>query len=195
MNGASAIQGGPAIDLAAGLERAMDDRALFLRVLGRFANDYRDLATRLQAALEAGDSVLAHRIVHTLKGAAGMIEAARLRQLALDTELALKDGAVAAPQLLAALDGELARVLAQVDSLLATPEVTLAAATPADTHDLARLRAMLDIGDSRAIDLATLLRPRLLASVGSEGMAIFDAAIRRFDFEGALALLEHGDRR
>jgi len=189
------MQGGPAIDLAAGLERVMDDRELFLRILGRFAGDYRDLAARLHAALEAGDTELSHRIVHTLKGAAGMIEAARLRQLALDTELALKDGGVAAPQLLAALDEELARVLAQVDSLLAAPEAAVAATAPADADDLARLRGMLDIGDGRAIDLATLLRPRLLASVGSEGMAIFDAAIRRFDFEGALALLEHGDRR
>lgn len=187
------MQDGPAIDLAAGLERVMDDRVLFLRVLGRFAGDYRDLAMRLHAALEAGDTVLAHRIVHTLKGAAGMIEAARLRQLALDTELALKDGAVAPPQLLAALDGELARVLAQVDDLLAAPAVAVAAPTAA--HDLARLRGMLDIGDSRAIDLAATLRPRLLAVMGSEGMAIFDAAIRRFDFEGALALLEQGDRR
>ena len=190
------MQGGLAIDLAAGLERVMDDRELFLRILGRFAGDYRDLAARLHAALEAGDTELSHRIVHTLKGAAGMIEAPRLRQLALDTELALKDGGVAAPQLLAALGDELARVLVQVDSLLATPETAVvAAAVPVDADDLARLRGMLDIGDGRAIDLATLLRPRLLASVGSEGMAIFDAAIRRFDFEGALALLEHGDRR
>ena len=189
------MQDEPAIDLAAGLERVMDDRALFLRVLGRFAGDYRDLAMRLHAALEAGDTVLAHRIVHTLKGAAGMIEAARLRQLALDTELALKDGAVAAPRLLAALDGELARVLAQVDSLLATPAVAVAAVAPTAACDLTRLRGMLDIGDSRAIDLAAALRPRLLAVMGSEGMVVFDAAIRRFDFEGALALLEQGDWR
>lgn len=191
------MQGSPAIDLAAGLERVMDDRELFLRVLGRFASDYRDLAARLHAALEAGDTVLAHRIVHTLKGAAGMIEAARLRQLALDAELALKDGAVMAPQLVAALDGELARVLAQVDGLLAAPAVAVAvtAVAPTAAHDLARLRGMLDIGDGRAIDLAAALRDRLLAAMGSEGMAIFDAAIRRFDFEGALALLEQGDRR
>lgn len=194
MSGAAATQGGPAIDLAAGLERVMDDRVLFLRILGRFAGDYRDLAARLHAALETDDTVLAQRIVHTLKGAAGMIEAARLRQLALDAELALKDGGLAPPQLLAALDDELARALAQVDRLLATSD-TVAPAASAGAHDLARLCAMLDTGDGRAIDLAAALRPQLLASIGSEGMAIFDAAIRRFDFEGALALLEHGDRR
>lgn len=187
------MRGGPAIDLAAGLERVMDDRELFLRVLGRFAGDYRDLAARLHAALAAGDAVLARRIAHTLKGAAGMIEAARLRELALEVELALKDGGPVAPTLPAALDDELARVLAEVDALLAAQEAAVAAAaatTPADPDELARLRGMLDIGDGRALDLATALRPRLLVAIGSERMAAFDAAIARFDFESALALLE-----
>ncbi len=185
------MRGGPAIDLAAGLERVMDDRKLFLRVLGRFAGDYRNLAARLHAALAAGDADLARLIAHTLKGAAGMIEAARLRQLALEVELALKDGGPVAPTLPAALDDELARVLAEVDALLAAQEETVvdAAAAPADPDELARLRDMLDIGDGRALDLAAALRPRLLAAIGSENMAVFDAAIKRFDFESALALL------
>lgn len=188
------VRNGPALDLAAGLERVMDDRALFLRVLGRFAGDYRDLAARLRAALAASDTVLAQRIAHTLKGAAGMIEATRLRQLALEVELALKAGGPATPPLVAALDDELTRVLAEVDTLLAassTPESIQAT----DPDDLARLRDMLDVGDGRALELAARLRPRLLASMESEQVAGFDAAIARFDFEGALALLEQADRR
>lgn len=192
MSGAAAAPGAPAIDFAAGLARVMDDRALFLRVLGRFAGDYRDLAARLHAALDAGDAVLAHRIAHTLKGAAGMIEANRLRRLALDVELALKAGSAAPLALIAALDEELARVLAEVDALLAAPETPaqVQANSPAARDDLARLRDMLDIGDGRAPDLAAQLRPRLLAGMGSEKVAAFDAALRRFDFENALALLE-----
>ena len=192
MSGSAAAPGAPAIDFAAGLERVMDDRALFLRVLGRFAGDYRDLAARLHAALDAGDAVLAHRIAHTLKGAAGMIEANRLRRLALDVELALKAGGAAPLALIAALDEELARVLAEVDALLAAPETAaqVQANSPAARDDLARLRDMLDIGDGRAPDLAAQLRPRLLAGMGSEKVAAFDAALRRFDFENALALLE-----
>ena len=192
MSGSAAAPGAPAIDFAAGLERVMDDRALFLRVLGRFAGDYRDLAARLHAALDAGDAVLAHRIAHTLKGAAGMIEANRLRRLALDVELALKAGGAAPLALIAALDEELARVLAEVDALLAAPETAaqVQANSPAARDDLARLRDMLDIGDGRAPDLAAQLRPRLLSGMGSEKVAAFDAALRRFDFENALALLE-----
>ncbi|MGF6180570.1 HPt (histidine-containing phosphotransfer) domain-containing protein [Massilia sp. UYP32] len=197
MSGAAAAPGAPAIDFAAGLERVMDDRALFLRVLGRFAGDYRDLAARLHAALDAGDAVLAHRIAHTLKGAAGMIEANRLRRLALDVELALKAGGAAPLALIAALDEELARALAEVDVLLAAPETPaqVQANSPAARDDLARLRDMLDIGDGRAPDLAAQLRPRLLAGMGSEKVAAFDAALRRFDFENALALLEQAGPR
>ena len=192
MSGAAVAPGAPAIDFAAGLARVMDDRALFLRVLGRFAGDYRDLAARLHAALDGGDAVLAHRIAHTLKGAAGMIEANRLRQLALDVELALKAGGAAPLALIATLDEELARVLAEVDALLAAPETPaqVQANSPAARDNLARLRDMLDIGDGRAPDLAAQLRPRLLAGMGSEKVAAFDAALRRFDFENALALLE-----
>lgn len=172
----------------------MDDRALFLRVLERFAGDYRDLAARLHAALDEGDTALAQRIAHTLKGAAGMIEAARLRQLALEVELALKAGSPPPPPLVTALDDELTRVLAEVDTLLAAPD-TPVAAQAAGPDDLARLRAMLDIGDGRALELAIQLRPRLLASLGVERVAAFDAAVWRFDFEAALALLEQADRR
>jgi HPt (histidine-containing phosphotransfer) domain-containing protein len=178
------------IDLAAGLERVMGDRPMFLRVLGRFAGDYRDLATRLHAALDAGDAVLAQRIAHTLKGAAGMIEAIHLRRLALDVELALKTGAATPGPLIDALDAELAQVLVEVDALLVTPDASALAAPPVDAHDLARLRDMLDIGDGRAPELLMLLQPGLLATLGSARMAALEAAVRRFDFEQALLLLE-----
>jgi len=177
----------------------MGDRDLFLRILGRFATDYRDLAARLHAALYAEDAVLAQRIAHTLKGAAGMIEAVRLRDLALEVELALKAGGAAPLVLIARLDAELAQVLAEVDTLLAAsatsdvvaiPVVKVAPADPDVAADLARLRAMLDIGDGRAPELVERLRAHLAARMGNDGMAAFEAALRRYDFERALALLD-----
>ena len=179
-----------AIDLAAGLERVMGDRPMFLRVLARFAADYRDLTTRLHAALDAGDAVLAQRIAHTLKGAAGMIEAIHLRRLALEVELALKADAVTPRPLIDALDAELAQVLVEVDALRVAPEAPALAGSPVDARDLARLRGMLDIGDGRAPELLALLQPRLLATLGSTRMAALETAVRRFDFEHALLLLE-----
>jgi len=187
------------IDLAAALDRVMGDRAMFLRLLARFAGDYRDLIARLQAAIAAGDAVLAQRIAHTLKGAAGMIEALPLRRLALDVELALKTHGAAPPALIDALDCELTRVLVEVDALLVVPDAPALSAAPSmvssplpvDARDLARLRAMLDIGDGRAPELVALLRPRLLVTLGADRMAALETAVRRFDFEHALLLLAH----
>ena len=187
-----------AIDLAAALDRVMGDRAMFLRLLARFAGDYCDLIARLHAAIAADDIVLAQRIAHTLKGAAGMMEALPLRRLALDAELALKTDGAASAALIDALDCELARVLVEVDALLVAPDAaplpvvsssTASPALPVDARDLARLRAMLDIGDGRAPELVALLRPRLLVTLGADRMAALEKSIERFDFEQALLLL------
>lgn len=193
MSGAPIEHADAGIDLAAGLERVMGDRDMFLRILGRFAADYRDLAARLHAALYAEDAVLAQRIAHTLKGAAGMIAADRLCALALEVELALKAGGAAPLVLIARLDAELARVLAHVEALLTAPHTPEVPVIPADLpaqHDLAQLRGMLDIGDGRASELVMQLRGQLQARLGSEAMPAFEAAVRRYDFERALALLD-----
>lgn len=195
MTGAPSGDTAAAIDLAAGLDRVMGDRAMFVRVLARFAGDYRNLIARLQAAIDAGDAVLAQRIAHTLKGAAGMIEALPLRRLALETELALKTDGAAPPALIDALDEALTRVLVEVDALLEAPDTAALPAVPStlpvDARDLARLRAMLDIGDGRAPELMALLRPRLLVTLGADRMAALETAVRRFDYEHALLLLAH----
>ena len=195
MTGAPSGDTAAAIDLAAGLDRVMGNRAMFLRVLARFAGDYRDLIARLQAAIDAGDAVLAQRIAHTLKGAAGMIEALPLRRLALEAELALKTDGAAPATLIDALDAELTRVLMALDALLVAPDAAALPAVPStlpvDARDLARLRAMLDVGDGRAPELVALLRPRLLVTLGADRMAALETAVRRFDFEHALLLLAH----
>jgi two-component system sensor histidine kinase/response regulator len=198
----------PAIDLAAALERVMGERALLQRVLARFASDYRDVGARLRAALamdgNTRDAALAQRIAHTLKGASAMIDAGPLRQRALALELALKGGNkddAGLTALVDALDAELVRVLRQVEAMLAAPEAAFAAAAtaavaePIPEQELARLRAMLDIGDGRAPDLVRQWRAGLEAMLGHARMRTFDAAIERFDFERALALLEQQEER
>lgn len=191
---------GAAIDYAAGLDRVMGDQAMYLRILGRFRSDYRDKATRLRAALEANDLPLAQRIAHTLKGAAAMIEARALRRLAVDAEQQLRSGATAIPELLDRLDAELARVMAQVETLLQAPaqmdgkaaaEVD-AEVTPLGAAELERLCGMLDTGDSAAQDFIEDRQAGLHALLGAPRMARLQAAVAAFDFERALQLLRPG---
>ncbi|WP_020654416.1 Hpt domain-containing protein [Massilia niastensis] len=180
---------GQAIDLDAGLERVMGDRAMYLRVLARFQADYRDSAQRLRAALLQDDPKLVQRIIHTLKGAAAMIEARRLRRLSHDIELALRAQAGADAAMVDALEAELARVLEALDAALAGA-VLPASAMPAVTGDLATLRAMLDLGNGDAPALFATQRPALLATLGTERLRALDSAIGEFDFERALAVMD-----
>jgi HPt (histidine-containing phosphotransfer) domain-containing protein len=87
----------PAINRADGIARLMGDAALFARVLARFRKEYRHMAARIRDALAAGDAELALRLAHTIKGAAGMIEAAPLRDEAQALEQLLRDGEAILP--------------------------------------------------------------------------------------------------
>lgn len=180
-----------ALDCAAGRDRMMGDEAMYLRVLARFRSDYADTALRLRAALAGGDATLAHRIAHTLKGAAAMVEARGLRALALEVEQLLRAGAPADALLLDRLDAELARVIAEVALLLAP-----AAGIPASGEaalaeaDLANLRSLLDLGDSGAQELMAEKRAGLRARLGATRMAQLESAVAAFDYERALSVLD-----
>jgi len=179
-----------ALDYGAGLERMMGDREMYARVLARFRGDYRDGAARVRAASGAGDLALAQRLAHTLKGAAAMIEARGLRRQAAEVEQALRAGLAPDAQGFESLEAELARVMAQLDTLLAAPVVRAAAPAPAlDDAALARLCELLDLGDSAAQDLIEEHGPGLRTLLGAPRMAQLQAAVACFDFEGALGML------
>jgi two-component system sensor histidine kinase/response regulator len=179
----------PAIDYANGAARLMGDAALFARVLVRFRKEYRHAAGAIRGALAAGDVQLAQRLVHTLKGAAGMIEAVPLRDQALALEQALRLGGDPAPQL-ARLERALERVLRELAAAESVPPA------PARVHDgecgnaLARLRILLEDGNGDAVDLVQEAAASLTKELGEDRYRNLAAAIEVFDFEGALALLE-----
>jgi HPt (histidine-containing phosphotransfer) domain-containing protein len=183
----------PALDTDAGLDRMMGDRAMYLRVLARFRSDYADNVARLRGALAAGDTALAHRIAHTLKGAAAMIEARGLRTLALDVEQQLRAGAPADPEMLAQLEAELARVIAQVDMLATAPAAANAMPGEAGAAllegDMAQLCGLLDLGDSTAQDVIAEKRAGLQNHLGAMRMAELESAMAAFDYERALCVL------
>lgn len=179
-----------ALDTAAGLERMMGDRAMYLRILTRFRSDYAGHATRLRTALATGDMALANRIAHTVKGAAAMIEAHGLRALALDVEEQLRTNALPEAQLVDRLEVELARAIAQVNAMLAPLQGSAPAGeTPLADGDLARLGRMLDLGDGGAQDFLREKRAGLRTRLGAACMAELEAAVAAFDFERALRVL------
>lgn len=182
----------PAIDRVGGIARLMGDAALFARVLARFRKEYRHAADSLRGALAAGDVQLAQRLAHTLKGAAGMIEAVPLREEAQALEHALRQGADDHGWRLARLERALERVLRELE---AEEDVAPAAqsAVHAGPQAVARLRALLEDGNGDAVDLASGAAADLARELGDECYRQIAAAIEVFDFEAALALLNRRD--
>ena len=56
--------------------------------------------------------------------------------------------------------------------------------------DLARLRSLLDLGDSSAHDVMAEKRAGLRARLGAARMAELESAVAAFDYEQALCVLD-----
>jgi two-component system sensor histidine kinase/response regulator len=182
-----------AVDVEAGVARLMGNRHIYLRALARFRIDYCDAGTAIRTALDAGDIALAQRLAHTLKGAAGMIEAGALQAAALALEGALRSGDSEAAPFLTCVDGALSRVLRELDGMAPLVEEP-PPATPVGPDAASRLRALLDIGDGAAVELAVAARAELVAELGEREYEGLRAAVMMFDYEHALELLDRSRR-
>jgi chemotaxis protein histidine kinase CheA len=182
------------VNHAGGVARLMGDRALFGRVLARFRNEYRQAVIGVRTAYDQGDMPLAMRLVHTLKGAAGMIEAVPLRRQADAVERMLHAGAGDVHGSLVRLQDELERVLRELDVLASTlpgRASTAPARGPVEAHPdaVGRLETLLDEGNGDAVDLVRNAADALAAQLGEEGYRDVADRVEDFDFDGALALL------
>ena len=105
----SSIEG---LDVRAGLRRVAGMKALYVKTLGGFADQQEDVVARIRQSVANGDMERASREAHTLKGAAGMIEAREIYNLAIDLEHALTAGDLdPAEDLLDRLDPMLVKVV------------------------------------------------------------------------------------
>ena len=183
------------LDVADGIGRVMGDRALYARMLRRFRDDYRHGVASIRAAIASGDLRLAHRIAHTLKGAAGMISAPVLHRQASALEAALRHAPPGQAELLDTLDSALSAVLQAIERVLAgepvhsqPPQAPPRALRPG--QDLvAQLAELLATGDGAAVDLLEQSGPSLKAVLGEAEFCAVALAANEFDFEGALAAL------
>ena len=183
------------IDVNDGIERVMGNRELYARMLRRFRNDYQQGALPIRTALSDNDPILAHRLVHTLKGAAGMVGAHRLHARASALEEAIRTNAGDLRETLASLTPEIEKVLSLLDILLdGSPPPGVPVYVPSrpllgDAALLARLVELLSNGDGAAVDLLEESGASLNVILGEAKLAQVAEAVRRFDFEAALDAL------
>lgn len=175
------------LHVASGLQQLMGDYALYLNILRRFQQRYHAAAAEVDAALAAGDRAGAVRIVHTVKGAAGMIGAQQVQQLAA----ALEAAGCAAP--LAPLEQALAQLMQAIATLLAAEPAADSPAAPAPAPDarmlVQHLARLLEEGDGAAIDVLEQSATVLAGALGVARYAQVTSAAHQFDFETALAQL------
>ncbi|NHZ43251.1 Hpt domain-containing protein [Massilia aquatica] len=183
------------IDMADGIDRIMGNRALYARMLQRFRSDYAHGTLPIGAALAAGDTILAHRLAHTLKGAAGLIGAHRLHQHASTLELAIRTDPAAQEAALAALGDPFNQVLRLLDQVLAGGAPNSVAldmpqrSLMPDPALLARLVQLLVEADGAAVDLLEESGTSLRVILGEARLAQVTKAVNDFDFDGALRAL------
>ena len=183
------------IDVNDGIERVMGNRDLYARMLRRFRNDYQDGALPIRTALASENTVLAHRMAHTLKGASGMIGAHRLHARASELEEALRLEAGDFRVMLASLITEMEKVLQLLGVLLdGSPPAGMPVQLPSrallsDAALLERLIELLTNSDGAAMDLLQESRASLHVILGEATLARVNAAAREFDYQGALRAL------
>jgi two-component system sensor histidine kinase/response regulator len=108
----------PGIDVAAGVERFLGDRELYLEVLRNFRELHADQVSKIRQALAAGDASGARQLTHVVRGVGANVSAGGVFAAATALELALDNGETESFEgLLAALDRELCQVMAGLAGL------------------------------------------------------------------------------
>jgi len=183
----------PGIDVADGLARRASGLPRFLDTLVRFRHEHADDPVRIDAALAGGDRETAHRLAHTAKGLCALIGARRAARAAEALEAALSAQHADAAEERAAFREALEEVVRGISALPPTTRASSpAAAVPMgvdDSHDaLQRLVDCLESADAHALAGWKAHRDTFLRLLPRQHAAI-EAAIERFDFAAALALL------
>jgi HPt (histidine-containing phosphotransfer) domain-containing protein len=183
------------IDVNDGIERVMGNRELYARMLRRFRSDYQGGALPIRTALANHDKALAHRMVHTIKGAAGMIGAHRLHLRACQLEESIRTDAADQREMLASLTPEFDKVLHLLDVLLdGSPPSGVSVFVPArpllgDAALLAHLIELLTNGDGAAVDLLEESGTSLRVILGEAALERVAVAVNGFRYDEALVAL------
>lgn len=186
----------PGLDVAAGLAHCMGKSALYRRVLRGFVRGQRDFCAHFRQALQDGQSDLAIRLVHTLRGLSGTIGADAVRVSATRLEGLLETSAPAGNTQAASavLEQELTSLL---DMLRSSPWLAdeSGEAQPLPSFDL--LAGPLSVLDELVADsdadarLAVAGLQRMLAGTVLEAEAAsLDDALGNYDFERAASCLQ-----
>ena len=187
----------PGLDSRKAMGRIGRDGDLFCKMLGWFRDGHSGNVTAIRTALAAGDRATAHRLAHSLKGAAGSIGATALFEAARRLEHALRPGSgEISPTLVSEVDVSLTLQLAEIERAL--PPVAggggQAVAEPVDEAALAPLlremAKLLADDDAEALDRVASLAAHGQGGALEEDFRCLVELVENFSLREALTLLD-----
>jgi two-component system, sensor histidine kinase and response regulator len=188
------------LDAQDGLKRVAGNRKLYLKLLRQFAEQQGTAVTQISDALANGDTALAERLAHTLKGVAGNIGAKPVQTAAGALEKLIRNHAgagevaFAKQQVTAALDPLVAQLQATLKSAAAEappPATAPAAVDPAKSREAAtRLTKLLADFDPGAAEFVETDHAALRPLFAGDEWPQFEKLVRGYAFADAQAQLE-----
>jgi two-component system, sensor histidine kinase and response regulator len=185
------------VNVSGALQRVSGNVRLLRELLLQFATKQADTAAEIAAALKRGDSGLAERRAHTLKGAAGNLGIEAIFHCAGKLEYAIRHSLNDVPVLLAKLSQLLDRQVQTLHEALNIP-ITIHEDVPARNISdpsamltaIVDLRALLETNDAGAPIAYATLAQALASTVDATQLDALGACVRDFDFDGALLRLQ-----
>jgi two-component system sensor histidine kinase/response regulator len=186
----------PGLDTALGLKRVMENKEIYIGLLRRYIDSQKGVDGKIRECLAVGDNKTAERLAHTAKGVNGTIGASRLQELAAALEQSIREGR---PQgdILPSLDSFAEALAGLLSALLEVLPAAPARNEKADAGETKtagvrdRMMELLRDGDPEAKDYLEMEYGALKNILGSDRFGRFESLIRRYDFEGALELIDH----
>ncbi len=184
----------PGFNTVAGLASLNGKAEKYLGLLEKFVERHSNGTAEIRQTVAANDPVVALRLAHTLKGAAGALGIVDIQHAAAELELAFKNNetADAISHLLNALQQIEARQIETISRILGKHVETEStqAIDPAQLQPLLKkLCALLAEDDMRSSELAENSAAQLHALLGKD-YAQLVKAISDFDFPAALEMIE-----
>jgi two-component system sensor histidine kinase/response regulator len=190
------------LDAKDGLSRVAGNQKLYLKLLRQFAEQQGQFVSEISAALNKGDTVLAERLAHTLKGVAGNIGAKPVQFASGELEKLIRAKAkadeveTARQKVSATLDPLLARMQTALksNSPQTAPQV-LAVASPAQSREAAaQLQKLLAEFDPGAADFIEANQSALRPLFAGDSWPQFEKLVQSYSFVDAQAQLEHASK-
>ena len=185
----------PGLEIASGLQRIGGSPTSYRRLLAKFCDSQTNARNEIEEALDSGDTVLAERLAHTLKGVAGNIGANDLQEAARKLETAIREkDDTSYGESLEGVSHAFGDVLASIASLQESAEIespSSESAPPIDTEKTAALFSelitLLEDDDTEALRCLEKLREQLASSAEVRPtLDRLDKLIGSYEFEEAL---------